>query len=116
MNRTKHPMLTTLRLVAAVSCLAGTGCYTMQMHQQEAPPVFGGMPRELAKVVHPEYIIEPPDILTIEVINAVPKSPYRLKTLDVLSIQVLGTLPESPIAGIFPIVSMYLSKVASSSM
>ena len=48
-------------------------------------------------------MIEPPDILTIEAINPVPRSPYRLKVLDLLTINVAGTLPESPIAGVYPI-------------
>ena len=61
------------------------------------------MPRELAKTVLPQYVIEPPDILMIETIHAVPKSPYMLKTLDVLSIRVAGTLPEGPIGGAYPI-------------
>ena len=61
------------------------------------------MPRELSKTVMPQYVIEPPDILMIETIHAVPKSPYLLKTLDVLSVRVAGTLPEGPIGGSYPI-------------
>ena len=56
------------------------------------------MPRELQKVVLPEYVIEPPDILTIEGVHIVPKSPYELRTLDVLNIETLG-LPDAPITG-----------------
>jgi protein involved in polysaccharide export with SLBB domain len=51
----------------------------------------------------PPYIIEAPDILYIETVHAVPKSPYLLKTLDVLSIRALGTLPDAPIGGLYPI-------------
>ena len=61
------------------------------------------MPRELDKVVMPQYVIEPPDILTIQLLDAVPKAPYRLKTLDLITVQVAGTLPDAPIAGIYPI-------------
>ena len=64
-----------------------------------AVPPHNNMPRELAKVTLPQYTIEPPDILTIEAIRIVPRSPYRVNTLDVLLVQVAGTLPESPIAG-----------------
>jgi polysaccharide export outer membrane protein len=53
--------------------------------------------------VLPEYVIEPPDILAIEGIHIVPKSPYILRTLDVLTIQVAGTLPEAPIGGPYAI-------------
>ena len=61
------------------------------------------LPRELDKGVLPEYVIEPPDILTLETINAVPKAPYTLRTLDSISIEVTGTLPDAPIAAVFPI-------------
>jgi polysaccharide export outer membrane protein len=61
------------------------------------------MPRELSKVVLPEYVIEPPDVLTIEGVHIVPKPPYRLKTLDVLNVNVSGALPEAPIAGSYPV-------------
>ena len=67
------------------------------------PPVFNDMPRELSKVVLPPYIIEPPDILAIEAINAVPKAPYRLKPLDTITLYAVGTLPEAPIEGPFPV-------------
>jgi polysaccharide export outer membrane protein len=58
-----------------------------------------GIPRELCKSTLPGYAIEPPDILLIEAVNIVPRSPYRLRTLDVLSIQVQDALPEAPIEG-----------------
>jgi polysaccharide biosynthesis/export protein len=48
-------------------------------------------------------VIEPPDLLLIEAIHAVPKQPYRLQAFDMVSIQVGGTPAEAPIAGIFPI-------------
>jgi len=67
------------------------------------PPELAAMPRELSKTVLPEYVIEPPDILSIETVHAVPKSPYQLKVLDVLSLRVLDTLPEGPLGGLYPI-------------
>lgn len=66
-------------------------------------PDYNCMPRELDKVVMPEYVIEPPDILTIQLLDAVPKAPYRLKTLDLITVQVAGTLPDAPIVGVYPI-------------
>jgi len=51
----------------------------------------------------PTYVIEPPDILLIEGINIIPKSPYYLKTLDVVSLGVRGTLPDAPISGAYPV-------------
>ena len=35
--------------------------------------------RELEKVSLPPYVIEPPDILTIEALRVVPKAPYRIR-------------------------------------
>ena len=67
------------------------------------PPVYESMPRELSKVVLPEYVIEPPDVLLIEGVHIVPKSPYNLKTLDVLSVQVSGPVAEASVAATFPI-------------
>ena len=61
------------------------------------------VPKELSKVVLPPYTVEPPDILVVEAIHIVPKSPYLLRTGDLIAINVAGTLPDSPISGAFPI-------------
>jgi len=58
-------------------------------------------PAELTKVTLPDYVIEPPDILLIEGIKTVPKTPVEIQSQDVLQIVVLGTVPERPIAGQF---------------
>jgi polysaccharide biosynthesis/export protein len=57
------------------------------------------VPRELSKVAMPDYVIEPPDILMIDAVKVVPKSPYRIESLDLLAIQVPGALPEHPLGG-----------------
>ena len=62
-----------------------------------APPP--DVPRELSKVAMPDYVIEPPDILMIDAIKVVPKSPYRIESLDLLAIEVPGALPDHPIEG-----------------
>ncbi|GHT44368.1 hypothetical protein FACS189454_01510 [Planctomycetales bacterium] len=49
------------------------------------------------------YIIEPPDILHIQSIHLVPKSPYRLRVFDVVAIDVTGTHPDPPINGAFSV-------------
>jgi len=46
-------------------------------------------------------VIEPPDLLLIEAIHAVPKQPYHLQPFDTIAVQVGGTPAEAPIAGIF---------------
>jgi polysaccharide export outer membrane protein len=97
-----------LHILSAAFVICSVGCQST--HHKKAggpvsvvPPELSAMPRELSKTVLPEYVIEPPDILTVETIHAVPKSPYSLKTLDVLSIRVIGTLPDGPIGGAYPI-------------
>lgn len=91
-----------LALVIAISGIVG--CQTTNPNHPNhgmthSPPVYKSMPRELSKVVLPEYTIEPPDILNIEGIHIVPKSPYHLRTLDVLNLDAGGALPDAPIAG-----------------
>ena len=56
------------------------------------------MPRELDKVTMPEYVIEPPDILDVNVGRLVPLPPYRVEPLDVILIQVKPADPEAPIS------------------
>ena len=62
----------------------------------EAPPT-SPVPRELEKVTLPRYVNEPPDILLVEGVKLVPKSPHRIETFDVLLIRVIGAFPEQPI-------------------
>jgi len=95
-------LLALLAVVALVGCqIAPRGVDTGPAHR--LPPVFQTVPRELSKVTLPEYVIEPPDILTIEGIHIVPRPPYRLKTLDVISVEASGVLPEEPIAGLYSV-------------
>ena len=61
------------------------------------PPPPPPLPRELAKMTLPSYVIEPPDILFIDAVRIIPKPPYRIEPLDVLVIQVAETLPNQPI-------------------
>lgn len=90
----------TVWLLLGVVLMAG--CHTPGHHH---PPISlpPDIPRELAKVALPTYTVEPPDVLIIEAIHVVPRSPYLLRTGDLVSINVLGTLPDAPINGAFPI-------------
>ena len=45
----------------------------------------------------PQYVIEPPDILTIKAVQVVTKSPYRIRVLDVLAIQATDSVPDASI-------------------
>lgn len=95
-----------LMLMAAMVC--APGCKVTHgrrgahlPHHLPAPPP--DMPRELSKVVLPTYTIEPPDILVVEAIHIVPRSPYSLRTGDVLAITVQGTLPDTPVTGAYSV-------------
>jgi polysaccharide biosynthesis/export protein len=59
------------------------------------------VPHELAMRTLPTYRIEPPDLLSIEVLKLVPKPPFRIGIFDVLQIRVAGALPSQPIDGYF---------------
>ncbi len=95
-----------LTLLSILSCASGCKwCHSrkgavLPPHLPGPPP---DMPRELSKVVLPTYTVEPPDILVVEAIHIVPKSPYALRTGDILAITVLGTLPDTPVAGAYSV-------------
>jgi protein involved in polysaccharide export with SLBB domain len=63
----------------------------------------GPMPIELRKVSLPEYVIEPPDILTLDIVRGAPLPPYHIEPLDSLQISVAEALPNEPIAGIYTV-------------
>ena len=77
-----------------------TGCQPIDFYdqslEQPAPPMMEP-PRELSMMSLPEYRIEPPDVLELEVLKLVPLPPYRVEVYDVLQIQVAGTLLDQPI-------------------
>lgn len=56
-------------------------------------------PRELQKVTLPDYIIEPPDILTVDAVTLVPKPPYRLHPLDIVKVTASGLPSDNVIGG-----------------
>src|SRR5439155_14223725 len=67
-----------LRAVVGAAGLAAAGCATGEVVR--VPPVHD-LPRELDKVSLPAYRIEPPDVLLIEAVKAVPKPPYKVEPL-----------------------------------
>lgn len=87
----------------AVLLLVTTGCTAFLAPRSPypatppEPSAESAVPRELDKVTLPRYVVEPPDILLIEGVKLVPKSPHRIETFDVLLVRVSGTLPEFPI-------------------
>jgi polysaccharide export outer membrane protein len=82
---------------------ASTGCTAFMEPRNPlpitpaGPPPTSPVPRELEKVTLPRYVVEPPDILLVEGVKLVPKSPHRIETFDVLLVRVVGAFPEQPI-------------------
>ncbi len=60
-------------LIVILCC---TGCHALHKQQQPVPLVSqpADVPRELCKATVPEYIVEPPDILTIDALRLLPKA------------------------------------------
>jgi polysaccharide export outer membrane protein len=86
-----------LLAVLFLATLLSSGCHTLSPVDSCAPDP--ALPRELDKIVLPDYRVEPPDILIIEAVRAVPKPPYRVEPLDVLFVQVLPVVQDQPLAG-----------------
>jgi polysaccharide export outer membrane protein len=81
-------------------CLALAGCVSTAPRNEVVP---APVPKELNKVSLPTYVIEPPDILLVDAVRVIPKSPYKIAPLDALVIQVDKVLPTAPIAGIYTV-------------
>jgi len=93
-----------------LALLLSTGC---QMGPRRLVPA-ADLPHEKNTVVLPTYVIETPDILTLDATRLVPKPPYKVAPLDLLGIEVRGErdpvtnpladlLPNKPIRGIFSV-------------
>jgi polysaccharide export outer membrane protein len=81
---------------------SGSGCHFIYPGRDPGGPipmVPEEIPRELAKTTLPDYIIEPPDVLSIEAISLLPKEPYHLRALDVVSIVATGSPEVASISG-----------------
>lgn len=106
-NRTKKHLGRVFTLIAML--LGTSGCTAFLAPRDPfpvtppGPPAESTVPRELDKVTLPRYVIEPPDILLIEGVKLVPKSPHRIETFDVLLIRVSGAFPEYPIDDVYPV-------------
>ena len=86
-------------------CAVNAGCHTC-CHGCNGCccPPGADFPRELNKVSLPPYVIEPPDILQIDVLTLVPVPPYRIAPLDAILVQatqLLETMP--PITGVYTV-------------
>ncbi|MDR1491958.1 MAG: polysaccharide biosynthesis/export family protein [Planctomycetaceae bacterium] len=75
-----------LTFIISLLAFAVTGCASMQ----QKPKVYSGLPKEMAKSSLEDYYIGISDVLTVEVVNLVPKSPYILQPMDTVFIQAYG--------------------------
>jgi polysaccharide export outer membrane protein len=86
-------------LFATTAC---TSCQQLMTHPNPRflpPPdttLSTSFPKELHKAVLPEYRIEPPDVLIVNAIHVVPRSPYYLRTLDEVSISAFLPAVDAP--------------------
>lgn len=101
MSRKRGRTLLAALWASVALCTASTGCFCHTKQQLFVDPCAGQMPRELNKVSHPTYVIEPPDILLIDAVRIVPLPPYRIEPLDGIIVQVDPTPMEEPINGIY---------------
>ncbi len=106
MPAAESPFRTQAALVVGVLLLMATAPGCMALNKSSAKPIPppnipSSIPRELSKATEPEYVIEPPDLLAISVVNLVPKQPYHLRPLDTVVVQATGTPEEAPIAGAY---------------
>jgi polysaccharide export outer membrane protein len=63
------------------------------------PCIPATVPREQTMVVQPDYIIEPPDVLSIQAVSLVPKDPDLLRPFDIVAIFSSGLGEDEVIAG-----------------
>lgn len=92
-------------LLLAITLCVPAGCQAPFDHysctlQQPLPPELQP-PREVQKVSLPAYIVEPPDILSIEMLKMIPLPPYHIDVYDVLQIRAAFALPDQPLDGFF---------------
>ena len=90
-------------LIALAAC---GGCHVAFPGREAGGPVPKippTIPKELAKVSLPDYIIEPPDVLTIEAVTLLPKQPYALRPLDLVAVVTKGLPEEQNVAGEFAV-------------
>jgi polysaccharide export outer membrane protein len=73
MERSRADLRRIARSVWPIVLVAGFGCQTVRTPEEQiaATPI----PRELSKTSMPEYVVSPPDLLLVEVLEALPGRP-----------------------------------------
>jgi polysaccharide export outer membrane protein len=83
----------------AAVVFGAAGCVTAP----PALPPLHDVPREMAKEPLPDYVIEPPDILQIDVLRLVPRGPYRIDAFDTIALRVTNTFKDEPLDGLYQV-------------
>lgn len=105
-EKKKHDMFFFRRLCLLVLISFIVGCVSQTAFFDPKPagtPSFRDIPKETAKSSLPDYFLESPDLITVEAVHLVPKSPYMLRVFDVIALDVIGTPVEEPIIGNFSV-------------
>src|SRR5579871_1806091 len=96
----QRPSLTRRVVIAACLLTALAGCQAVvnPYDARVTPPVPEeiAIGREMSKVSLPAYRIEPPDVVSIEMLKLIPLPPYRAEVFDVLQIRA-NAPPDQPI-------------------
>ncbi len=89
-------MLLGISLSVVLGCVSRTALFDPK---PAGTPAFRDVPKETAKTSLPTYYLEAPDIISVEAVHLVPKSPYVLRVFDIIALEVIGTPPDDPIMG-----------------
>jgi len=86
-------------LLSLLAVLLLSGCQTINPYDPRLEPPLpeAEQPgREMSKISLPAYRIEPPDVISVEMLKLIPLPPYRAEIFDVLQIRA-NALPDQPI-------------------
>jgi polysaccharide export outer membrane protein len=87
-------MMLCLALLSLAGCQTVVNPYDARLEPPVPEAIAPG--REDSKVSLPAYRIEPPDVISIEMLKLIPLSPYRAEVFDVLQIRANVT-PDDPL-------------------
>lgn len=94
-----------LKAVVVSLLIGATGGCTAFLEPREPYPITppepspnSAVPRELEMVSLPSYTVAPPDILFIQAVKVVPKSPHKLEPYDTILVRVANAFSDQPIA------------------
>lgn len=96
--QTVQPIQAVQAVQAVQSAPGGPPCV-----MPSAAEIVEAVPRELQKITHPTYVIQPPDVLLVDAARLVPRPPYRVEPLDMLAILVTNPLPNAEIKGLYQV-------------